>query len=68
MSASRAKQIVTHWDTIRYELMNTRICDLGLKIEGSPVEPLVLRVRREMAAKGLACPRWASPSTSPTHG
>ena len=53
MAASRVRLIVDDWNTIRYELLNTRICDLGLKIEGSAIEPMVERLRRELAAKGL---------------
>jgi hypothetical protein len=53
MSAARAKLLVTSWSTVRYELLNTRICDLGLSIKGSPVEPLILQVERELEAKGL---------------
>jgi hypothetical protein len=45
--------IVSGWETIRYELLNTRICDLGLRLEGSILEPAVARVRREIAARGL---------------
>jgi hypothetical protein len=53
MSAARALSLVNGWETIRYELLNTRICDLGLQIEGSPVEPFINRLYRELAAKGL---------------
>lgn len=53
MSPKRASQLVNSWETVRYELLNTRICDLGVQVEGSPVEPYVQRLYREMAAKGL---------------
>ena len=53
MSAAQAKLLVTSWDTIRYELLNTRVSDLKLKIEGSPVEPMIRQVQRELAAKGI---------------
>src|SRR5207245_4638664 len=53
MSAARAKTLVNSWETVRYELLNTRICDLGLDIEGSPVEPFIRRLYRELDAKGL---------------
>ena len=42
------------WETVRCELLHTRVCDLGLKIEGSPMEPFTQRLHREFAAKGLA--------------
>ncbi len=32
-------------------LLQTRICDLGLKIEGSPVETMVQRLYRELGAE-----------------
>lgn len=53
MGAARAKLLVTSWNTVRYELLNTRICDLGLKLEGSPLEPLIREVESELESKGL---------------
>lgn len=53
MSAVRAKMLVTSWNTIRYELMNTRICDLGLRIERDPLARLIREVRTEIESKGL---------------
>ncbi|HZT79693.1 MAG TPA: putative zinc-binding metallopeptidase, partial [Gemmataceae bacterium] len=53
MSRISALALINGWETTRYELLNTRICDLGLQIEGSPVEPFVRRLHRELAAKGL---------------
>jgi hypothetical protein len=41
------------WETVRCELLHSRICDLGLKIEGSPVEPYTARLHREFSAKGM---------------
>jgi hypothetical protein len=53
MSTTRALELVNSWETVRYELLNTKICNLGLRIEGSPIEPFVQRLYRELAAKGL---------------
>jgi hypothetical protein len=53
MSTARALSLVNSWETIRYELLNSRVCDLKLRIEDSPVEPFVQRLHRELAAKGL---------------
>jgi hypothetical protein len=53
MCAARAVTLVNSWETVRYELLNTQICDLGLQVEGSPLEPFTLRLCRELAAKGL---------------
>jgi hypothetical protein len=41
------------WETIRCELLHSRVCDLGLHIDGSPVEPFTQRLHREFAAKEL---------------
>lgn len=49
----RAVARFNNWDTTRYELLNTRICDLGLRIEGSLVEPYIERLYRELSAKHL---------------
>jgi hypothetical protein len=54
MPAARALSLVNSWETVRFELLNTPICDLGLSIEGSPLEAFTKRLRRELAAKGLS--------------
>jgi hypothetical protein len=48
MGTKRTLSLVNGWETIRYELLNTRICDLGLQIEGSPVDLFIQRLYREM--------------------
>lgn len=53
MSSARTSSLVNNWNTIRYELLNTRMCDLNLVIEGSPLEPSVKRLRREFAARSI---------------
>lgn len=75
MGAARAKLLVTSWNTVRYELLNTRICDLGLKVEGSPLEPLIRQVERELEAKGLVIrpvfylsDTWGCPDQVPAVG
>jgi len=84
MSAARVQTLIHGWETVRYELLNTRICDLDLRIEGSPVEPFTNRLRRELRTKGLSfdpqfyltdgwgCPDEVPvigiPSTWPTNG
>lgn len=50
-AASRARLIATDWNTIRYELLNTRIRDLGLAVRSSPIEPMVRKLYRELADK-----------------
>jgi hypothetical protein len=75
MSATRTLKLVNGWDTVRYELLNTRICDLGLRIGGSPLEPCLERLYAELAAKGLIFqPRcyltdsWGCPDEVPVMG
>jgi hypothetical protein len=53
MSTARALSLVNSWDTVRYELLNTRVCDLGLRIEDSPIEPFIHRLHRELTLKGF---------------
>jgi hypothetical protein len=75
MSAARALSLVNSWETIRYELLNTHICDLGLAIEESPMEPHIHRLYRELTAKGLdfqpevyATDGWGCPDEVPVIG
>jgi hypothetical protein len=75
MAASRAKQIATDWNTIRYELLSTHISGLGLALRGSPVDPMVRKLYRELAAKKFAFrPRvyltdsWGCPNEVPVIG
>lgn len=57
-------------------LVNTRICDLGLKIEGSSVEKFVQQLYSELEDKGITKFRpvcyltdeWGCPSGEPTIG
>lgn len=53
MAAALAQRLVNSWETVRFELLNTRLCDLGLQVEGSPVEPHVHRLYRELQRKGI---------------
>jgi len=53
MSAKSIHSLVQSWDTVRYELLNSRISDLNLRIAGSPIEPFVHRLYQEMETKGF---------------
>ncbi len=53
MSARHVSLRLYSWDTTRYELLNSRIRDLGLKIDGSRLAPFVARLYRELSAKRL---------------
>jgi hypothetical protein len=48
MGTKGTLSLVNGWETIRYELLSTRICDMGLRIEGSPIEPFIGRLYREL--------------------
>jgi len=75
MSAARAQKLVNGWETVRFELLNTPIRDLGLQIEGSPVEPLIQRLYSELESKGIkfrpefyATDGWGCPDEVPIIG
>ncbi|MFO0970478.1 MAG: hypothetical protein U0793_33450 [Gemmataceae bacterium] len=51
--AALALKFVNSWETIRYELLNTRISEMSLSIEDSPLEPYVQRLYRELNRKSL---------------
>jgi hypothetical protein len=74
MSAARAQTLINGWETVRYELLNTRICDLDLRIDGSPVEPFVSRLHRELERHDLFAPEcyltdgWGCPDEVPVIG
>ncbi len=75
MSAKTIHSLVQSWETVRYELLNSRISDLNLTLQGSPVEPFVRRLYREMEAKGLRfkpdvylTDGWGCPDRSPVIG
>ena len=52
-SADRTWAQSDGWEAVRKRLLGRRICDLGLRVEGSPIEPFIRQLRRELAAKGL---------------
>src|SRR5262249_3784884 len=75
MLATRKLKLLNSWETVRYELLNTRICDLGLQVEGSPIAPYCERLYGELEAKGLSFrPRfyltdcWGCPDGVPVIG
>lgn len=41
------------WETVRCELLHTRVCELGLTIAGSPLEPFTQRLHRDFEVKGF---------------
>jgi hypothetical protein len=41
------------WENLRRKLFEKRICDLGLRIQGSPIEPFIGQLECELAAKDV---------------
>jgi hypothetical protein len=75
MSPARALKLVNSWETVRYELLNSRICDLGLHIDDSPVDPFTRRLNREIERKELTfepefylTDSWGCPDQVPVIG
>jgi len=75
MSISRNPSPFNSWETVRCELLHSRVCDLGLAIEGSPLEPFTERLLRELTAKGLVfrpafylTDSWGCPDRVPAIG
>jgi hypothetical protein len=75
MSQARTLRVINSWETVRYELLNSRICDLGLRVEDSPVESYVHRLYRELEDRGLSflpdvylTDSWGCPDEVPVIG
>ena len=52
-AALRALSVVNGWETVRYELLQTRLCDLGLTIEDSNVDDCIRRLYKELESKRI---------------
>ncbi len=75
MSAARLRSVINAWETVRYELLNTRVCDLGLRLKGSPIEPCLRQLEAECKAQRFVFqPRfylsdsWGCPDQVPIIG
>lgn len=75
MSAKTIRTLVKSWETVRFELLKTRISSLHLTIEGSSLERFVARLRREMEAKRFRfrppvylTDSWGCPDRTPVIG
>ena len=75
MSAARLRSLINAWETVRYELLNTRVCDLGLRLQDSPIEPCLRQLEAEFKAHKIAFqPRfylsdsWGCPDEVPIIG
>jgi len=52
-AASNRHKRAGNWEVVRQRLFQRRICDLGLCIEGSPIEPFIQQLQWELSAKGV---------------
>jgi hypothetical protein len=75
MSGKTIRALVQSWETVRFELLKAPISKLHLAVEGSPVEPYVRRLRREMEAKRFRfkpeiylTDEWGCPDRTPVIG
>ena len=75
MSGKTIQSLVQSWETVRFELLKTRISSLHLAVEGSPLERSVRRLSREMEAKRLRfkpdvylTDGWGCPDRTPVIG
>jgi hypothetical protein len=73
--SKRAVAQFDNWKIVRQELLGRRVCDLGLRIKGSPLEPFIRQLERELSAKGVDyVPRfyltnaWGCPDQVPAIG
>jgi hypothetical protein len=53
MSERHIRSLVHGWETVRLELLNTKVSDLGLRVDGSPVEPYTRRLLRELESRRI---------------
>jgi hypothetical protein len=75
MAPEGIRSITQSWETVRYELLNTRVCDLQLRLEGSPLDTPTRRLLRELADKRIAfkpqfylTDSWGCPDKVPVIG
>lgn len=75
MKSKSQSNIINSWETIRFELFNTRVCDLGLKIKDSVLEAPVNRLLEEVKLKQLKfqpqfylTDSWGCPNEIPAIG
>jgi len=54
-----ADALAAHWSTLPDEqLLDVRMCDLDVRIEGTDLQQRIARVDAELQACGLACPHY----------
>ncbi len=64
-----------NWEAVRRRLLEKRICDLPLRIKGSPLEPFIRQLERELPAKNISfvpdfylTDSWGCPDKVPVVG
>ena len=72
MVDTHAVPVTTHWSALPDEqLLDVRMCDLDLRIEGTELQLRIARIDAELQARGLVCPHywiseeWFSPDGVP---
>jgi hypothetical protein len=75
MSTIIIHTLVRSWKTIRFELMKSRISSFKLRVSGSPLEPYIRRLYKELDSKGFMfkpgvylTDGWGCPDRSPVIG
>ncbi len=75
MSGKTIQTLFQSWETVRCELLNTRISDFRLRLAGSPLEPHVRKLERELQAKKFffrpkyyLTDSWGCPDRAPLIG
>ncbi len=53
-AAVRLGSLIHAWETVRYELLNTRICDLNLRLARAPVLPALKALQKEFLDRKIA--------------
>lgn len=53
MTKKKVKKLTNSWETLRFELFNTRICDLKLQINGSFIDNYIKKLYHELDLKKL---------------
>ena len=72
MVEGSASPVVPHWSTLPDEqLLDVRMCDLDLRLEGTDLQQRIDKVNAELQSRGLICPHywisdeWFSPDGVP---
>jgi hypothetical protein len=59
MVDAHADAVAPHWSTLPDEqLLDIRMCDLDLRIEGTDLQERISRVDAELHSRGLVCPHY----------